>query len=118
MVAVAASAVLSALLAAFRVPPNPGAAYGTVGCLAVVGLTYLAKDTRDLVSALAAVACGILVGTPLVQDPCSPVGIFVGPFLGSLVRAMSRPRSRTSTRDPGPVRIPGISVTPNSPVEP
>lgn len=91
MIAVAASAVICALLAVSGVPPGPGLVYGTVSCLAVVGIAFLARDNRDLVSALASVAAGILVGVPL-DDPCTPGGIFVGPIVGFLARIASGPR--------------------------
>lgn len=86
MVVMAASMVVSALLVAFRVPPDPGYAYGTAGCLAIFGIACLANDHRDMGSAVVAVSIGILVGAPLVGDACTPAGLLIGPMVGYLAR--------------------------------
>lgn len=100
MAAVAVSAAVLALLAAFEVPPVPGFAYGTIGCLALSGIIVRARDRRDLSSALAAFTGGLMVGVPLVQDSCSPVGLFFGPIAGIVVRILTRGRPRGRSGDP------------------
>lgn len=107
MVAVAASAVVFALFVNSRIPPIPAFAYGIVVCLAIVGVASLATDIRDLISALVAVTAGILVGAPLVQDACSPVGVFIGPIVGSIARLMTRRRSSMIRGDLKPASSPG-----------
>ena len=108
MVAVAASAGVSALLAACGVPAIPGFAYGSAGCLAIAGVILLAGDHRDLCSALAAVTAGLLVGAPLVQDSCSPIGLFLGPVAGIIVRLATRRRPMKPPVAPKSVSIPGV----------
>jgi hypothetical protein len=107
---VAASAVIFALFASYRVPPIPAFAYGLVACLAILGVASLTTDTRDLFSALVAVTAGILVGAPLVQDACSPVGIFIGPIVGSIARLMTRRRSSNPRSDLRPASVPGATA--------
>ena len=99
VLAVAVSAGISAVLAAFHVPPLPGFVYGTAAGLAIVGITALAKDHRDLCSALAAITSGLLVGVPLVQDSCTPVGLFFGPMMGFAIRLATRRVAQTRSID-------------------
>jgi hypothetical protein len=100
MLAVAASALEWALLAAAGVPPDSGLAYGAVGCAALVGIAALAKDTWDMASAFGAVACGILIGSAGL-DPCTQVGLFAGPIIGCLTRVATRRRGRSVTQTGG-----------------
>lgn len=95
MAAVAASAVVFTILSTFFVPVREGLALGGVSCLAILGIACHAEDARDYASGLLAVAVGILVGVPLVQDSCTPIGVYVGPIAGYLTRVITRGPRRT-----------------------
>jgi hypothetical protein len=89
LLALAASIGIAVVQLALGVPPTP---HAVVAYLSIGGIASKVRHTGDLSSALLAVACGILAGAPLVQDACAPIGLFVGPFIGLVVRLASRPR--------------------------
>jgi len=83
LLTIAASAGIFVAQFLMRVPPN---LHAVVGYLAVTGMARLARDNRDLSSAIIAVTCGLLVGLACGYNPCTPIEIILAPFTGIMVR--------------------------------
>src|SRR5262249_8909404 len=82
LVIVAAAGITVAQLL-LRVPPN---LYAVQGYVALAGMARLARDDRDLCSALLSVASGVLVGLACGYNPCTPIEIILAPLTGIIVR--------------------------------
>ena len=94
LLAIGACAAIACAQLALLVPPNTMA---LVGYLAISGIVRRARDIRDLASALAAVAGGVLVGVACGHSPCQPgFEDFVAVITGMIIRVASRPRVRRS----------------------
>jgi hypothetical protein len=94
LLAMAACTAIAGAQVALLVPPNTPA---LLGYLAISGIARRARDIRDLASALAAVAGGVLVGVACGHSSCQPgVEQIVGAITGMIIRVASRPRVRAT----------------------
>lgn len=80
-----ASAGIVVAQVAMRVPPN---LYVIGGYAAVAAMAHLARDLRDLGSAIVAASCGVLVGVACGSDDCTPIETVLPPIAGITVRRL------------------------------
>lgn len=70
---------------------RPAIAYSAMAAVAMIS-----RSDRESIAAIMAFASGVIVGAAL-SDPCSPIGIVVGPITGCLVfRRIRAGKSRSS----------------------
>jgi hypothetical protein len=81
-------------------PHFPQNRASVVGCVVFALIGRCARDERDLASALLAVAIGVGAGLLIEYDPCTQVGMIVGPLVGWGVRWATRPSDTGSGSDP------------------
>lgn len=63
---------------------------------AMTAISMISRSDRESIAAIVAFASGVIVGAAL-SDPCSPIGIVVGPIAGCLVfRRIRAGKSRSS----------------------
>jgi hypothetical protein len=99
LIAMLAFAGIAAAQVILKTPANT---YALAGYITIAAMARLAKDWRDLLSAIASVAAGLSVGVACGYNPCTPIEVFLAPLTGIIVRVASvrRLTSSAPTTDP------------------
>jgi hypothetical protein len=86
LIAVGAFAGIATAQLVVRSPANLNA---VIGYIVIAAIAQRARNPYDLLSAIASIAAGVLIGVACGYNPCAPIEIFLAPLTGMIVRLAS-----------------------------